>query len=198
MAVVVIALDRRLFDGPVHPLDLPIRPRRVDFGDTVLDAVFAAAHIEHVGHEGWPWDVGVARREAELDAVVGENGVDLVGHCRGKGCEKGRGGDPGCLLDQLDEGELAGPVPAPPSPSTARAAPRPAPYIRTTNRLPVPPPHTARHPNLTAGNQGARDPSPGPQAVNSQGAPPHTTNGPDPATSADGAAEEDGPAASPS
>ena len=51
MAAVVIALDGRLFDGAVHPLDLAVRPRVVDLGEPVLDAVFVAAQVEHVGDE---------------------------------------------------------------------------------------------------------------------------------------------------
>jgi hypothetical protein len=84
------------------------------------------------------------------------------------------------------------PTPALPSQAAVRAAPRPAPHTMTTNRLPAPPSHTMRQPNRTANNEGALNQSPGPQAVNSQGAPPHTTNGPDPTTSVDGAAGEDG------
>jgi hypothetical protein len=45
----------------------------------------------------------------ELDAVIGQNRVDHVGRRRDQGHEKGRGGDPGGLLDRSDEGELAGP-----------------------------------------------------------------------------------------
>jgi hypothetical protein len=62
----------------------------------------------------------------------------------------------------------------------------------TRNTLPVPRSHTLRQPNRTADNQGASQDSPGPQAVNSEGAPPHSTNGPDPTTSTGGAAGEDG------
>ena len=66
MAVVVIALYRGLLDGPVHPLDLSIGPRMLDPGKPVFDPVFAAAHVEHVGHVTGGWPIGVARREGEL------------------------------------------------------------------------------------------------------------------------------------
>ena len=49
-----------------------------------------------------------------------------------------------------------------------------------------------KQPTRTANSQGARDPSPGPQAVNSAGAPPHSTSGQDATTSVDGAAGENG------
>ena len=52
-----------------------------DLGEAVLDAVLAAAHVEHVGHVSRGRAVGVARGEAELDAVVGQHGVDA---CRAR------------------------------------------------------------------------------------------------------------------
>jgi hypothetical protein len=79
----------------------------IDPGEAMLDAKLAASHVEHVGHESGGSAVGVARREAELDAVIGQNGVDRVGHRHDQGDEKG--GDPDGLLDRSDEGELAGP-----------------------------------------------------------------------------------------
>ena len=72
----------------------------------MLDAVFGTAHVEHVGHEARRWPVRVARREAELDAVVGEHGVDAVGHGGDKSLEEGGCRDACCALDELDEGEL--------------------------------------------------------------------------------------------
>jgi hypothetical protein len=71
---------------------------------------FPAAHIEHMRHVSCRRAVRVARRESELDPVVGENRVDLVGDSRDQGFEEGRGGGPSCLLDQLHEGELAGAI----------------------------------------------------------------------------------------
>jgi hypothetical protein len=108
--VVVEALDRRVLDGSVHPLDLAVGPWMIDLGEAVLDAVFLASHGEHVGHVAGRWAVGVTRREAGLDAVVGQDRVDAVGHGGNKGFEEGRGCDAGGALDQLDKGELAGAV----------------------------------------------------------------------------------------
>ena len=94
VAVVVVALDGRFLDCAVHPFDLTVRPRVLPLGEPVLDAVLLAAHVEHVGDilRGWP--VGVARREGKLDAVVGEDRVDLVGH----GIERGS-----YILDELEK-----------------------------------------------------------------------------------------------
>jgi hypothetical protein len=82
----------------------------VDLGEAVLDPVLSAPHGEHVGHEPCRWAVGVARRKAKLDAIVGQDGVDLVWNGCDEGDEKGRRRDTVRLLDELDEGELAGPV----------------------------------------------------------------------------------------
>jgi hypothetical protein len=52
----------------------------LDLGQVVRDPLFAAAHVEHVHHIGGCGAICVARREGELDAIVGENGVDLIGN----------------------------------------------------------------------------------------------------------------------
>jgi len=46
--LIVIAVDGRLLDGAVHPLDLAIRPRVVGFCQTVLDGVGSADPVEAV------------------------------------------------------------------------------------------------------------------------------------------------------
>ena len=89
MAVVVVTLDGRLLDGPVHSFDLTVGPGMVDLGAAVFDAMLAAADFEHVRHEPSGRAVGVARWQAELDAVVGQDGVDLVRHGYDKGCKEG-------------------------------------------------------------------------------------------------------------
>ena len=55
-------------------------------------------------------DLGVARCEAELDAVVGQNGMDLIGNGGYQSDEEAGSGDPRCLIDKSDEGELAGAI----------------------------------------------------------------------------------------
>ena len=80
VAVVMVSLDRRLLDRPVHPFDLPIGPGMLDLGEPVLDLVFVAAHVEHVGHVSGCGAVCVAWREGELDAIVSQDGVDCVWH----------------------------------------------------------------------------------------------------------------------
>ena len=80
VAIVVETFDGCVLDGAVHPLDLPIGPGMVDAGEAVLDAMLLASHGEHVGHVPGRGPVGVTWREAKLDAVVGEHGVDPVRH----------------------------------------------------------------------------------------------------------------------
>ena len=78
MVVVVVTLDRRIFDRSVHPLDLTIGPWMVGLGQAVLDTVGLADDVE--AH--WPGVDGVAVPGllCELNAIIGENGVDLIGH----------------------------------------------------------------------------------------------------------------------
>src|SRR5690606_10753547 len=70
----------RFLDGAVHTLDLAIGPRMIGFGEPVFDAVLAADAIEHVRTVARGWAIAVPRCMAELDAVVGQHGVDVVGH----------------------------------------------------------------------------------------------------------------------
>ena len=69
--VVVITPDGCFFDGAVHAFDLAVCPRVFDLCQPMLDAVLPATHIEHVRHVSGGRTIGVARRERELNAVVG-------------------------------------------------------------------------------------------------------------------------------
>jgi hypothetical protein len=110
VAVVVIALDGGFLDGPVHAFDLAVGPRMLDFGKPMLDAVLAAAHVKHMGHVPGRWAIRVARRKRELNAVVGEHGVNFVRNGFYQRRQEGGGGRSAGLLHKLYEGELAGPV----------------------------------------------------------------------------------------
>lgn len=67
---VVKALGGGLLVCSIHPVNLAIGPRMLDHDKAMLNAVFSAAHVEHVGHAGRRRPIGVARRVRELDAVV--------------------------------------------------------------------------------------------------------------------------------
>ena len=91
VSVVIVALDGRFLDRAVHALDLTIGPGMLDLGQPMFDAIFLAAHTEHVCHVSCRRAVCVARRESELDPIVGENRVDLVGNSRDQSFEEGGG-----------------------------------------------------------------------------------------------------------
>lgn len=48
VAVVMVALDRRVLARSVHPLDLPVRPRVVRLRQAMLDAVLSTDTVEHM------------------------------------------------------------------------------------------------------------------------------------------------------
>ncbi len=75
---VVEALYSRVLDCSFHSLDLTIGPRVVGLGQAVLYPAGFADHVE----THWPGIDGVAVPGllCELNAVICENGVDLVGH----------------------------------------------------------------------------------------------------------------------
>ena len=104
----MIALDGRFLDCPVHALDLAIGSGMLDLGQPMFDSILPAAHIEHMCRVSCRRAVRVALWKSELDPIVGENGVDLVGDGSDQSLEEGRGGGPSRLPDQLHEGELAG------------------------------------------------------------------------------------------
>ena len=92
VAGVVVALDGGLFQGSVHPLDLSVRPGVMGLCQPMLDAVLPAHEVEHVGSPSCRRSGPVARQIAELDAVVGQDRMDLVRHGFDEGLEKVGGG----------------------------------------------------------------------------------------------------------
>jgi len=107
---VVEAFDRRVLDRAVHPLNLTIGPRVVGLGQSVLDPIRLADHVEthRPGVDGVP----IAGLLGELDTVVSENRVDPIGH----GLEHVLEELPGCLsvsfCTEFNNGELGRPVDA--------------------------------------------------------------------------------------
>ena len=115
MAVVVEALDGRVLDRAVHPLDLAVRPRVTRLGQTVFYVEVGTGALEGMTTEenlvgshllDLGWCPGLAGRFGEVRAVVGQHGVDLVGHGGSKSSEEVAGDTAGRLLVQLDESEL--------------------------------------------------------------------------------------------
>lgn len=110
VVIVVVSLYGCVLDRAVHPLDLAVRPRMVRFGQPVLDAVGLADHVE--AHRPGVDGVPVPRLLCELDAVIRQNRVDLIGH----GLEHVLQELPGCLsvssCNELSNDELRCPVDA--------------------------------------------------------------------------------------
>lgn len=119
VALVIEALDRGLLDSPVHSFNLAVRPRMFRFGQAMVDIVSGAGELKSMSPEELSscnglLDLGdrqaTTARNRELDAIVRENRVDLVGHGRDKvaqelGCYSCRG-----FLMQFDESEFARPI----------------------------------------------------------------------------------------
>lgn len=78
VAVVMVALDRRLLEGPVHALDLAIDPRVVWLGEPMLDVVCPADLVEAVDVVQGGRAATVLGQLGELDAVVGQDDVQAV------------------------------------------------------------------------------------------------------------------------
>jgi hypothetical protein len=80
VCVVVIPSNGALLEGSVHALDLTVRPRVVRLGQAVFDPVRPAGPIEGVTSPASGWAFAVLGQVGELDAVVGQHGVNLVRH----------------------------------------------------------------------------------------------------------------------
>ena len=105
VAVVVEALEHCFLDRAVHPLDLTVSPRKVGFGQPMFDPIGFADHVK--AH--WPGidGVPVSRLLCELNAIIRENGVDLIGHGLQHVLQELSGGAPVSLFNKLGDGELA-------------------------------------------------------------------------------------------
>ena len=122
VAVVVEPFHGRLLDRAVHPLDLAatqendppdrflifMAPRVVGLGQPVLDPVGFADHVQAHGPgiDGVPVP-GLLR---ELDAIVGQYGVDLIRHGFEHVLQELPSRAPVSRFNELGDGELGCPV----------------------------------------------------------------------------------------
>jgi hypothetical protein len=90
VAVVVIATDGGVFDGAIHTFDLAVGPGMVWLGQPVFNSMAFTDAIERAPPEHGRRPLSVLRQIGELDAVIGEHGVYVVGNCLDKGFEEGR------------------------------------------------------------------------------------------------------------
>ncbi len=107
MGLVVEALHGRLFERAVHPLDLAVGPRMVWLGEPVLDVMGAADLIEAVDAVHRAGAGAVLGQLGELDAVVGQHRVEIVGTGGDQRLKEGACGGPVGLGVQLSKDELA-------------------------------------------------------------------------------------------
>jgi hypothetical protein len=98
------AIDGRLLDRAVHPLDLTIGPRVVRRGKPVLDVVRLKDHVE--AHLPRPGGVAIARLVGELDAIVGQDRVDPVRRRFQQVLKELPRRSPVSLVDELGDGDL--------------------------------------------------------------------------------------------
>ena len=119
VAVVVVAFYRRVLDRPVHSLDLTVGPGMPMLCQPMFYVQLGAGELECMAKEALVLCLhllDIARRPAiaggigEVRPIVGEHGVDLIGHCGGEVTEEVSGDPTGGLLVQLDEGELGGAI----------------------------------------------------------------------------------------
>ena len=111
VALVVKAFDGRFLNRAVHPpLDLPVGPRVVRLGKPMLNVIGFGDHVKaHLARRG---GVAVARLLGELDAIVGQDRVNAVGHGFQQMFEELPSRPPVSLVDELGDRKLAGAVDA--------------------------------------------------------------------------------------
>lgn len=86
VGLVIEPSDGRVLNGAVHPFDLTVRPRMIEFREAMLDAVLSAGQVEGVGAKQLMrgehllnfGDTPASPRRGELKAIVGEHRVDRV------------------------------------------------------------------------------------------------------------------------
>ena len=98
---IIVLPDCRLFQCPVHPLDLPVRPRMMDLRQTMLDAVLLATTIERMMK-----CVSLSLLVRELNAVVGQHCMDRVRNSIDQSLQKSYGILARGAFVQLGEREL--------------------------------------------------------------------------------------------
>jgi len=115
MAFVIEALDGCLLEGPVHAFDLTIGPWMFGLGQPMIDVGERASILKSMRPEGFAarhhlldlfGGPGAAGRIGEVDAIVGQNGVDFVGHGLDEGPQEVGGHPCRCLGMQLRESKL--------------------------------------------------------------------------------------------
>ena len=110
VGVVEVSLDGGVFDGSVHAFDLPIGPGMVGLGQPVFDSMNETEPVKGMATEACGWSLAVLRQIVELDAVIGEHGVDAIWNGLEQCLEECGGGLHIGLFHEFNDGELRGAV----------------------------------------------------------------------------------------
>jgi hypothetical protein len=86
----VVALNRGLFDGAFHALDLTVRPGMIGFREAVVDPVQKTDPVKRMAAKAGRRSLAIPRQIGELDAVVREHGMDPIGDSRDQRLEESR------------------------------------------------------------------------------------------------------------
>ena len=78
VAVVVVALNGGFLDGAVHALDLSVGPRMIGLSQAMVDALPKTDPIKRVTTKTGGRALTVLGQVGELNAVVGQHGVDAI------------------------------------------------------------------------------------------------------------------------
>ena len=105
---VMETFDGRLLDCPIHSLDLDIGPRMVWLGPAVLDPTCLADHVQ--AHLPRICSVPGAGLLGDLDAVVSQDRMGAIGHCLEQMLGKVPRGLEICLVHELSDCKLTGPI----------------------------------------------------------------------------------------
>jgi len=119
MAVVVVAFDRRVFDGAVHPLNLTIGPGMSRLGQAMVHIVLGTGILKGMG----PEELAAFHRfldqrgcrscvagRGEVNAMVGQDRVHPVRHRLDQRAQEVAGDSGRHLLVQFHKSELAGAI----------------------------------------------------------------------------------------
>jgi hypothetical protein len=82
VAVIVVTLNCGLFDGAVHPLHLTVGPGMIRFGEPVVNVVQKTDPVKRMAAKAGCWSLSILWKISELDAIVGEHGVNPIRNSR--------------------------------------------------------------------------------------------------------------------
>ncbi len=105
---VVVSLDRRMFDLSLCPRDLAVGPGMVALCRAMLDPIGVTYHVD--AHRTGIDAVPVPGLFCAMIAVVGGDGVDLIGHDPEHVLQELPGGRSVISCDELSNAELGRPV----------------------------------------------------------------------------------------